>query len=152
MTTAPPLGDRIRGRRVALGLTLAAVADRAGLSLPYVSNLERGRGNPTLDALTAIAVALETTTADLLSEAERSASSSELALAHAPASLKQFARSSRFAAVVQRLAKEHGATESEMRERLLVGMNSAPRRSSGEPAEEDWRRLLDVYSVILSDE
>lgn len=152
MTTAPPLGDRIRARRVALGLTLAAVAERAGLSLPYVSNLERGRGNPTLDALTAIAGALETTTADLLSEAERSASSAELALAQAPASLRQFARSPRFAAVVQRLAKDHGTTENEMRERLLVGMNSAPRRSSGEPAEEDWRRLLDVYSVILADE
>ncbi len=152
VTTAPPLGDRIRARRVALGLTLAAVAERAGLSLPYVSNLERGRGNPTLDALTAIAGALETTTADLLSEAERSASSAELALAQAPASLRQFARSPRFAAVVQRLAKDHGTTENEMRERLLVGMNSAPRRSSGEPAEEDWRRLLDVYSVILADE
>ena len=41
------LGARLRARRLALGMTLAEVAERAGLSLPYVSNLERGRGNPT---------------------------------------------------------------------------------------------------------
>jgi hypothetical protein len=34
----------------------------------------------------------------------------------------------------------------------MVGMASAPRRSQGEPTSEDWRRLLDVYSVILADE
>jgi hypothetical protein len=39
-----------------------------------------------------------------------------------------------------------------MRQRLLVGMVSAPRRGSGDPTEEDWRRLLDVYSLILADE
>ena len=152
MPKTPPLGDRLRAKRVALGLTLATVAERAELSLQYVSNLERGRGNPTLDALTAIAKALETNTAELLSETEQSAPGGDLALAQAPTSLVQFARSPRFTSAVQRLASEHGTTESTMRERLLVGMNSAPRRSSGEPTEEDWRRLLDVYSIILADE
>ena len=47
------IGSRLRARRVELGLTLAQVAEQAGLSLPYISNLERGRGNPTLDALNA---------------------------------------------------------------------------------------------------
>jgi DNA-binding XRE family transcriptional regulator len=45
------IGHRLRARRVELGRTLAEVAEQSGLSLPYVSNLERGRGNPTLDAL-----------------------------------------------------------------------------------------------------
>ena len=45
------IGYRLRARRVELGLTLAQVAEQAELSLPYVSNLERGRGKPTLDAL-----------------------------------------------------------------------------------------------------
>ena len=49
------LGKRMRARRAELGLTLAQVADRSGISLPYISNLERGRGNPTLEALTKLA-------------------------------------------------------------------------------------------------
>jgi len=28
-------------------------------------------------------------------------------------------------------------------------MASSPQRSSGEPTEEDWRRILDAYSLIL---
>ncbi len=36
-----------------------------------------------------------------------------------------------------------------MRRKLLIGMVNAPRRSSGEPTEEDWRRLLDTYRLIL---
>jgi transcriptional regulator with XRE-family HTH domain len=130
---------------------LASVAERAGLSLPYVSNLERGRGNPTLEAMTALAEALDVTLGELVTEGEQ-ASGEDLVLAQAPPSLVQFARSGRFRSAVERLAGEHGQTEDEMRRRLLVGMASAPRRSTGEPTEDDWRRLLDVYSLILADE
>lgn len=151
MSTTPTLGDRIRARRVGLGLTLAVVSERSGLSLQYVSNLERGRGNPTLDALTALANALDLTLGDLVAEGDQS-DNEDLVLAQAPPSLVQFARSSRFRSAVERLATEHSSTEDEMRRRLLVGMASAPRRSTGEPAEDDWRRLLDVYSLILADE
>lgn len=151
MAGTPSLGDRIRARRVGLGLTLASVAERAGLSLPYVSNLERGRGNPTLESLTALAKALEVTLGELVTEDEQ-ATGEDLVLAQAPSSLVQFARTARFRSALERLAGEHGATEDEMRRRLLVGMASAPRRSTGEPTEDDWRRLLDVYSLILADE
>ncbi len=150
MSGAPSLGDRLRARRVGLGLTLAAVAERAGLSLQYVSNLERGRGNPTLEALTVLAEALEVTLSDLLTEGEQAAGD-ELVLAQAPPSLVQFARSARFRSAVERLAGEHSCTEQEMRRRLLIGMTSAPRRSTGDPTEDDWRRLLDVYALILAD-
>ncbi len=145
------LGDRIRSRRVGLGLTLATVAERAGLSVQYVSNLERGRGNPTLEALTALAAALEMTLGDLLTEGEQ-AGGEQIVLARAPSSLLQFARSARFRSAVERLAGEHSCSEEEMRRRLLIGMASAPRRSTGDPTEDDWRRLLDVYSLILADE
>jgi transcriptional regulator with XRE-family HTH domain len=145
------LGDRLRARRVGLGLTLATVAERADLSLPYVSNLERGRGNPTLDALRAIAAALDLPLGELVTDGEQSAGG-DLALAHAPASLLQFAKTPRFQGAVRRLAEEHSCPSDEMRRRLLIGMVSAPRRSSGDPNEEDWRRLLDVYSLILADD
>lgn len=132
-------------------MTLAEVAEGAGLSLPYVSNLERGRGNPTLDALQAIARALDIPVGELVADGEQHVGG-DLALAQAPASLLQFARSARFQAAVHRLAAEHSSSPDDMRQRLLVGMVSAPRRGSSEPTEEDWRRLLDVYSVILADE
>jgi transcriptional regulator with XRE-family HTH domain len=51
-------------------MTLAAVAESAGLSLPYVSNLERGRGNPTLEALQAIARALDMPLSELVADRE----------------------------------------------------------------------------------
>lgn len=147
------LGSRLRARRTALGLTLAQVAEKAELSIPYVSNLERGRGNPTIDALRSIAEALEVTLADLVGDdSEDGLDPLEMVLAQAPKSLAAFARSDRFGSVLDRLSKEQGVDELEMRRRLLVGMASAPRRSAGDPTEEDWRRLLDVYSLILGED
>lgn len=52
------LGPRVRGRRRELGLTLARVAEESGLSVPYVSLIERGESNPTLSALQGLAAAL----------------------------------------------------------------------------------------------
>ena len=148
------LGVRLRAHRTALGLTLAQVAEQAGLSLPYVSNLERGRGNPTLDALRALAAALQLPLTELLGgeEFEEGFDPAELVLAEAPTTLRTFIRSDRFVSVVERLAVEQHVTTEEMAKRLMVGMASAPRRSAGEPTAEDWRRLLDAYSLILTDE
>ena len=153
-SSGPGLGERIRARRTALGLTLAEVAEAAELSIPYVSNLERGRGNPTLDALRSVARALQQSVTELLGapESEEGFDPVELVLAEAPQSLRAFSRSDRFRSAAQRLSTEQQVSPQEMGKRLMVGMASAPRRSAGEPTEEDWRRLLDAYSLILGDE
>lgn len=153
-STSTSLGKRLRSRRVALGLTLADASARAGLSLPYVSNLERGRGNPTIDALRSLADALDLEVGELVGGdgSGEALDTSSLVLADAPPSLGEFTRSGRFEAVARRLAVHQGLSLDEMRTKLMVGMASAPRRSQGEPTPEDWRRLLDVYSVILADE
>ena len=153
-STSTSLGKRLRSRRVALGLTLADASARAGLSLPYVSNLERGRGNPTIDALRSLADALDLEVGELVGGdgSGEALDTSSLVLADAPPSLGEFTRSGRFEAVARRLAVHQGLSLDEMRTKLMVGMASAPRRSKGEPTSEDWRRLLDVYSVILADE
>ncbi len=52
------LGDVLRDRRKAAGRTIASVAVDAGLSVPYIANLENGRGNPTLSALDRLATTL----------------------------------------------------------------------------------------------
>lgn len=148
------LGERIRARRTALGLTLAQVADAAQLSIPYVSNLERGRGNPTLSALRSVAEALQQSVVELLgqSESEEGFDPAELVLAEAPQSLRVFTRSDRFRSTVEKLANQQDVPAQEMSRRLMIGMASAPRRGAGEPTEVDWRRLLDAYSLILSEE
>ena len=147
--TAAEVGQRLRARRIALGLTLAEVAEKADLSLPYVSNLERGRGNPTLDALRALADALETDLATIVGEGPVPSSGLELVLGSAPPSLLQFSRSQGFLELVRELADRQGESEEAMREKLLVGLASSPQRSSGDPTEEDWRRILDAYSLNL---
>lgn len=46
LSEAPEFGPWLRGARQALGLRLADVADGAGLSLQYISDVERGRRCP----------------------------------------------------------------------------------------------------------
>lgn len=152
MATTQDLGARLKARRLELGLKLAEVKERSGLSLPYIANLERGRGNPTADALRKLATALETNTGALLGEIvgnEERVSQVLESVVSMPRSLVAFSKSSRFRERVERLAKETGGETEDLRGRLLIAMASAPRRSAGEPTVEDWNRLLDTFDVIL---
>jgi transcriptional regulator with XRE-family HTH domain len=67
------LGEAIRAQRRRLGPTLVEVATRAGLSHPFLSQLERGLARPSMRSLTAIASALDTTAQALLAAAESTA-------------------------------------------------------------------------------
>lgn len=60
------VGIRARHRREELGLTLREVALKAGLSVPYIANLEKARGNPTLDTLVRLSEALDVPLAGML--------------------------------------------------------------------------------------
>src|SRR6202012_997262 len=53
------IGRQLRAQRTAAGRTVASVAADAGLSVPYIANLENGRGNPTTAALRRLAEALD---------------------------------------------------------------------------------------------
>lgn len=53
------LGKRIRHLRNRLGLTQDIVAEQAQISAKYLSNIERGRENPTVDTLLRLAHALK---------------------------------------------------------------------------------------------
>ncbi|WP_267347015.1 helix-turn-helix transcriptional regulator [Sphingomonas sp. GM_Shp_2] len=44
-------GDRLKQRRRELGLTQGQLAERTGSTAAYVSQVERGQANPTLDLL-----------------------------------------------------------------------------------------------------
>jgi transcriptional regulator with XRE-family HTH domain len=133
------LGRRLRARRSAQGRTLATVAVDAGLSVPYVANLENGRGNPTLGVLHGLARALDVPLAELLRD--------EPAPAPAPASLVEFTAAPRFEREVRRLARDEGSDVSRVRSQLLVAM-TAMAQLPGRFDELDWHRVLDVIVLL----
>ncbi|MFI0366691.1 helix-turn-helix domain-containing protein [Actinomadura sp. 1N219] len=53
------LGQAVHDRRVALGISQAELAHRAGMTQPQISNIEGGDSVPTLPLLTRLAVALD---------------------------------------------------------------------------------------------
>jgi transcriptional regulator with XRE-family HTH domain len=59
------LGRRLRTLRADRDETLAQTADRAGISPQYLSEIERGRKEPSSEMIAALAGALDTTLADL---------------------------------------------------------------------------------------
>jgi transcriptional regulator with XRE-family HTH domain len=64
--SAARLGRRLRMSRRRLGLTQDALSGRTGLSKSFLSQLESGRANPTLDSLHRLAEAVETPLSVLL--------------------------------------------------------------------------------------
>ncbi len=60
------IGDIIRRRREARGVTQAALARRAGLSRMHMIRIERDEISPTLDTLEKVAKALGVTVRNLL--------------------------------------------------------------------------------------
>ncbi|MEU0736593.1 helix-turn-helix domain-containing protein, partial [Streptomyces lavendulocolor] len=64
------VGVAVRRRRRAMALTLAAVAERSGLSVPFLSQIENERARPSERSLQQIADALDTTTVALLDAAD----------------------------------------------------------------------------------
>ncbi len=63
------LADYLVRRREALGLDRKEVADRSGLSYPYVSQLETGAKRPSTRALRLLAEALEVSVGEVLAVA-----------------------------------------------------------------------------------
>jgi len=59
-------GQRVRSVRKDLGWSLEQLAERADMHVTYLSSVERGHRNPTLNVIGAIAHALGTTLAGLV--------------------------------------------------------------------------------------
>jgi DNA-binding XRE family transcriptional regulator len=62
------LGGRLRALRTERDETLAQTAERAGISPQYLSEVERGRKEPSSEMIAALAGALGTTVADLMAD------------------------------------------------------------------------------------
>ena len=62
------LGQRVRDLRQAHGWTQEAFADHCGFARTYMSRIETGGANPSLDALKVLADALKMTLASLFED------------------------------------------------------------------------------------
>jgi transcriptional regulator with XRE-family HTH domain len=63
------VGKNIRACRTDAGLTLEKLAEKADLSWPYLSEIERGRENISLDKLAQLAKALDVKLSKLVENA-----------------------------------------------------------------------------------
>jgi hypothetical protein len=64
------LGLALRQRRIAIGVSQERLGELSGLDRTYISGIERGVRNPTIDSLSRIAEALECELSELLAAAE----------------------------------------------------------------------------------
>jgi transcriptional regulator with XRE-family HTH domain len=135
------LGAALRARRKAAGRTIASVAVDAGLSVPYIANLENGRGNPTLAALDRLSGALGTSLVVALGDDDRAPVSDELA-----ALVDTSARAAR---VIGQLASARGTTRRAVREQLIAALEALTGLMPQPPTEPDLNRLLDL--LLLAD-
>ncbi len=83
------IGDVLREARVTQGRTLREVSDSARVSLGYLSEIERGRKEPSSELLTAICDALQVPLSQVLIDAgERMAREERASRASIDASIK----------------------------------------------------------------
>jgi transcriptional regulator with XRE-family HTH domain len=140
------MGRELRSARAAAGRTVASVAQDAGLSVPYVANLENGRGNPTVTALSRLAGALGLD----LTIGLGPASDDDQQVMSPPASLVRLGRTPRFRRVVQVMAGAAGRAEAELSVQLVGALTALAGVVARDLAEPDWWRLLDALLLIAA--
>ncbi len=147
------IGRELRARRTAAGRTVASVAADAGLSVPYVANLENGRGNPTLTALTRLAAALGTRLEISFVHNGESDSPAAPDSPRVPASLVRLGRTARFQETAAAIARSTGREPNELSTqlvaaRLVTALSMLAGTLAADPGEADWWRLLDALLLM----
>ena len=140
------LGHQLRGLRAAAGRTVASVASDAGLSVPYIANLENGRGNPTISALDRLADALGATLEVTLMPG---AGAGTAATTATPPSLVRFGRDPRFQRDAGLLAGSLGADPAEFSVQLIAALAGLAGALRTDPGESGWGRMLDALLLIV---
>ena len=144
------IGRQLRARRSAAGRTVASVAADAGLSVPYIANLENGRGNPTTAALTRLAEALGMRLVVSLVPGEEGRQAGASASPEIPASLVRLGRTARFREAVRVIAATLDLDADAFSGRLVAALAILAHGMGRDLAEADWWRLLDALLLIAT--
>jgi transcriptional regulator with XRE-family HTH domain len=129
---------------------VASVATDAGLSVPYIANLENGRGNPTITALTRLADALGLKLAVTLAAGEEGPQASAPASRGIPASLVRLGRTARFRQAVTAIAAAGGLDAGEFSAQLVAALAMLAHTLGRDLTEADWWRLLDALLLVAT--
>jgi transcriptional regulator with XRE-family HTH domain len=144
------IGSQLRARRTAAGRTVASVAADAGLSVPYIANLENGRGNPTATALTRLAGALGMRLVITLEPDESGQQAREPAPPDVPASLVRFGRTARFRQAVTAIATALDLDADQFSAQFVTALAALAHAMGKDLAEPDWWRILDALLLIAA--
>ena len=145
------IGRQLRARRTAAGRTVASVATDAGLSVPYVANLENGRGNPTTTALTRLASALGMhLVISLVPDEDSRPAGQQPAPPEVPASLVRLGRTARFRQAATATSTALGLDADEFSARLVTALAALADAMGKDLAEPDWWRILDALLLIAA--
>jgi transcriptional regulator with XRE-family HTH domain len=142
------IGRELRARRTAAGRTVASVAADAGLSVPYIANLENGRGNPTTAALTRLAEALDMKLVITLAPADGGGAAGEGAAPEVPPSLVRLGRTTRFRRAAADIAAALGLDAGEFAVRLVGALAALAATMERDLNEADWWRLVDALLLV----
>jgi transcriptional regulator with XRE-family HTH domain len=144
------IGRQLRAQRTAAGRTVASVAAEAGLSVPYIANLENGRGNPTATALTRLAGALGLRLAISFVPDEDSQQAREPASPEVPASLVRLGRTARFRQAATTMATALDLDTGDFSVDLVAALAALAHTMGKDLAEPDWWRILDALLLIAA--
>lgn len=130
---AMTIGQRLREIRREKGLTLKQLADSSGLTLTYLSDVERDQTRPSLKALLRIASALEVSMADLLSGVEEFGTATDEAL---PAGLREL--------------KDDPTMADQLDDDWLQTLQRLNYRGKRPQTKEEWREIFMYLRRILN--
>lgn len=146
------IGRQLRARRAAAGRTVASVAMDAGLSVPYIANLENGRGNPTLGALTRIASALGLTLGVTLEAADGGTPGQPPgplpSFAEMPLSLVRLGRTERFQRTVDLMSANLRSDPDDLASTLLTSLAMVGTALRRDLTDADCWRLIDALTLM----
>lgn len=123
-------GKHVTRRRLALKLSQAEVAKRVGMSRPWLVDVDKGRGNPPAEAITALALALSDDPKDYLKRTGRVALTAEDLVPSRVADLPP-----ETAAAVERAVARALTPLVEQIDRLLTALERRQDGPSGEPRQ-----------------
>jgi transcriptional regulator with XRE-family HTH domain len=144
------IGRQLRARRTAAARTVASVAADAGLSVPYVANLENGRGNPTTAALARLAEALGLRLVITLVPDEGSHQADGPAPPAVPASLVRLGRTARFRQAVRAMTAALDVDPGEFSAQFVAALAALAHSMGKDLSEADWCRVLDALLLIAT--
>jgi len=128
------IGERIKALRKENNMTLRELSKKIGISVSFLSDIENGRSNPSLERLKDIAEGLGTTVSYLLGENDKTKT-----------------LNNEFSKRLKKLRKEKGLTQEELAQALNITRSALSLYEIGkrDPDTETLRKIAGFFNVSV---